>query len=92
MLGAVFLKSRGKKKKIMIRDLIKTIHIDKSNLEHIAKTGVINGTLLIEIERVFEDYAQEKRRQTLNLRLENEILTQRLIDAGLENPAIMKRR
>lgn len=42
------------------RDLIKTIIIDKSNFEHIAKTGNINGTLLIEIERVMEEYSSKK--------------------------------
>ena len=44
----------------MKRDLIKTIHVDKANLEHIAKTGNINGTLLIEIERVMTEYSQQQ--------------------------------
>jgi len=43
-----------------IRKLIKSIKVDKANFEHIAKTGNINGTLLIEIERVMEKYASEK--------------------------------
>lgn len=44
----------------MKRELIKTIQINKANLEHIAKTGNINGTLLIEIERVMAEYAQSQ--------------------------------
>ena len=41
------------------RDLIKTIFIAGGNLEHIAKTKNINGTLLMEIERVMEQYKNE---------------------------------
>lgn len=43
----------------MIRELINTIKIDAGNLEHIAKTGKINGTLLIEIERVMTEFARQ---------------------------------
>ena len=39
------------------RDLIDTIKVDKANLEHVASTGKINGTLLVEIERVMKEYA-----------------------------------
>ena len=42
------------------RELIKTIAVIPSNLEHIAKTGIINGTLLVEIERVMEAYAAQQ--------------------------------
>lgn len=38
-------------------DLIATIKVDKANIEHIAKTGKINGSLLLEIERVMKEYA-----------------------------------
>lgn len=38
------------------RELIKSIKICKANLDHISETGRINGTLLIEIERVMEEY------------------------------------
>jgi hypothetical protein len=41
------------------RDLIKTIFIAGGNLEHIEKTKNINGTLLMEIERVMEHYKNE---------------------------------
>lgn len=41
---------------LLKKELIKTIIIDKANFEHIAKTGNINGTLLIEIERVMTEY------------------------------------
>ena len=44
----------------MKRKLIKTINVDKANFEHIAKTGNVNGTLLIEIERVMEEYTKGK--------------------------------
>lgn len=71
-----------------IRDLIKTIHVDKANFEHIAKTGVINGTLLLEIERVLDESLQELRRHKINLRKENDELRQRLVDAGLEKLAV----
>ena len=43
-----------------MRDLIKTIVVNRANLEHIAKTGNINGTLLIEIERVCEEYHNQQ--------------------------------
>ena len=42
------------------RDLIKTISIVRGNLSHIESAGNINGTLLIEIERVMEEYAQQQ--------------------------------
>jgi len=50
----------------MKKELIKSIHIDKANLEHIAKTGNINGTLLIEIERVMEEYAKTCNKPAVN--------------------------
>ncbi len=43
-----------------LRELIGTIHIDESNLNHISKTKAINGTLLIEIERVANTYAEQQ--------------------------------
>jgi len=42
------------------RELIKTIAVIPSNFEYIAKTGIINGTLLVEIERVMEAYAAQQ--------------------------------
>ena len=36
--------------------LIKTINVDRANFEHIATTGNINGTLLIELVRVMKEY------------------------------------
>lgn len=42
------------------RDLIETIQIAQGNLSYIEKTGKINGTLLTEIERVMEEYANQK--------------------------------
>ena len=42
------------------KDFIKTISIVRGNLSHIESTGNINGTLLIEIERVMEEYAQQQ--------------------------------
>lgn len=49
----------------MKRDLIRTIRLDSANLDHISKTGKINGTLLIEIERVMSEYANAQRRALL---------------------------
>ncbi len=43
------------------RELIKTIAVIPSNFEYIAKTGIINGTLLVEIERVMEAYAAQQK-------------------------------
>jgi len=43
----------------MKTDLILNIHVDKANLQHIAETGVINGTLLNEIKRVMDLYARK---------------------------------
>ena len=45
------------------RKIIKEIHIDKSNLEHIGKTGNINGTLLGGIENAMQQYANEVSRK-----------------------------
>ncbi len=39
-----------------MEQLINTITINKANLEHIAKTGKINGSLLAEIKRVMNEY------------------------------------
>ena len=39
-----------------IRELIKSITVDKSNFEYIGTTRRINGTLSLEIERVLEEY------------------------------------
>lgn len=41
-------------------ELIKTIQIDWSNMDHIRKFGVINGTLKSEIIRVAETHAKSK--------------------------------
>jgi hypothetical protein len=49
----------------MKRDLIKTIHVDRANFNHIASSGRINGTLLIEIERVMAEHAQKQSTELL---------------------------
>ena len=36
-------------------ELIASIHIDASNLNYIAKTGTINGTLLQELRRILDE-------------------------------------
>ena len=41
-------------------ELIETMTINPANLEHIATTGKINGSLLVEIKRVMEVYAKSK--------------------------------
>lgn len=40
-------------------EIIKTIHVDPANFEFIAKNGLINGTLFIEIKRAMDEYASE---------------------------------
>lgn len=80
----------------MKRELINTIIINEANFDYIAKTKIINGTLLTEIERVMDTYAQQVSdekyqylaKQKLHLLDENDKLLQRLIDAGLEQPAV----
>ena len=42
------------------RQLIKEIKVNSANAEHIAKTGQINGSLLIDLERAFDIYANDK--------------------------------
>lgn len=42
------------------KELIESISIIDGNLSHIESTKIINGTLLIEIERVMEQYAQQQ--------------------------------
>lgn len=54
-----------------IREHISNIQVEKSNLEHIAKTGEINGSLLISIEKAMRDYIQS---QTQELQQQNEEL------------------
>ncbi len=54
------------------RELIKTIAVIPSNFEYIAKTGIINGTLLVEIERVMEAYAAQQKSE-IKLPTDNEI-------------------
>ena len=57
------------------RELIKTIAVIPSNLEHIAKTGIINGTLLVEIERVMETYAAQQSKMPTEEDIGEEVLS-----------------
>lgn len=41
-----------------IREHISNTQVEKSNLQHIAETGKINGSLLISIEKIIQDYSQ----------------------------------
>lgn len=40
-------------------EIINSIYINEANIEFIAKTGTINGTLLSELNRCFDQYAQQ---------------------------------
>jgi len=40
------------------RDLINSIIINKANLDNISENKIINGTLLVEIERVMDAYSK----------------------------------
>jgi len=42
-----------------IKDLIDSVEVNKSNLEHIAKTGNINGGLLVELRRILTAQAEK---------------------------------
>ena len=45
------------------RDLIGTIYVNEANFNHIKDTKHINGTLLLEIERIMEEYYELKIKQ-----------------------------
>lgn len=51
----------SKQDKQSIKDAIQKIPVNKANLMHIAETGTINGSLLIEIEKL----AVERSNKTL---------------------------
>ena len=53
------------------RDYIRLITTDKSNLQHITNTGIINGSLLIGIENIMKEYAREVAREALKNAAEN---------------------
>ena len=40
------------------RELIKSINVDKSNFKYCGENKIINGSLLVDIERIMEDYHQ----------------------------------
>ncbi|MDE1191853.1 MAG: hypothetical protein PW786_06925 [Arachidicoccus sp.] len=39
-----------------IKELIQSIPVNRANFEHIAQTGRINGSLLVEIEKMIEKH------------------------------------
>ena len=47
------------------REYIRRITVVKSNLQHIADTGAINGSLLADIDRSRREYAKEVAREAL---------------------------
>lgn len=44
-----------------IENIICSIKVDRSNLEHIAQTGNINGSLFISIKKAIEQYYDERK-------------------------------
>ena len=42
------------------RDFISEITTNEPNFKYCAKTGVINGTLLVDIEKVMQKYAEQQ--------------------------------
>ena len=62
------------------RELIKTISIVQGNLSYIESTGVINGTLLIEIERVMEEYRKIEIEKFLICAKEDNIINSVMFD------------
>jgi len=71
------------------RKLIETISISRGNLEYIADNGVINGTLLVEIERVMGEYTNQLQRDHEN---EYRILRKEWDKVREEKAAIFKER
>jgi galactokinase/mevalonate kinase-like predicted kinase len=55
-----------------ITDFISEIKIDKSNLEHIAKTGKINGSLFLEIQDKMRAFACQEVTSVLFMDSEQE--------------------
>jgi hypothetical protein len=47
------------------REFLKEIKTDKSNLDHIASTNIINGSMLIDLEKSMKAYAKEVAQQAL---------------------------
>lgn len=45
------------------REYIQEIAINQPNIKHIAETGTINGSLLMELEIVFENFRTEVTKQ-----------------------------
>lgn len=46
-----------------IRQYISQIYVNKPNLDYISKTGEINGSLLISIEKAMQDYSQSQTQE-----------------------------
>jgi len=42
-----------------IREYVKSIKLNKANVEHCLEHGVINGSLLIDIENVLKSYGEQ---------------------------------
>ena len=42
------------------KELVESINLNGANLEHIAKTGKINGLLLVEIVLILEEYGKQE--------------------------------
>jgi hypothetical protein len=47
------------------RQYIQEIKVNSANAEYIATTGIINGSLLVDLENAFESYAKDKVNQAL---------------------------
>ena len=50
-----------------IPELINEIHVDAANFQHIAKTGKINGTLFLEIQRIMAVFTCQEILEALKL-------------------------
>lgn len=48
--------------KELIIELINSIRVNNANLDYISKTGIVNGSLWLEIERILKKYATEVSR------------------------------
>ncbi|MNK26423.1 hypothetical protein D3C87_447590 [compost metagenome] len=47
------------------RQHIQEIKVNSANAEYIATTGIINGSLLVDLEKAFESYAKDKVNESL---------------------------
>jgi len=66
-------------------NLIRSIKVDKGNLEYIESTGLINGSLFISIRKIMEDYSIFMLKERMDKAIENESELSKLITKVLKD-------